>query len=216
MAKTDLAQLKQTQLRALVVLMVQARPLTNRDLRELAGTDLSSGRGEHLRTLGLVTVEKVGRTNYYTLDDRGWRALREPYAAGPLDAVGRFVFTLLSGLQTGLEQRGISLGDLFQPGPEEAVDEAVSVTVADVIKRIRVAYAARPKAPGGWVGLAELRADLGDLSRDDIDAALRQLAREKGVRLAPFDNIRSLRPQDKVAALQLGDSPKHMIAMGQA
>jgi hypothetical protein len=206
MAKTDLSQLKQTELRALFVLMVQSRPLTNQDLRELAGTDLSGGRGEHLKSLGLVTIEKVGRTNHYTLDDRGGRALREPYASGPLDAVGRFIFTVLSGLQAGLDRRGISLGEFFQP----------PITVADVMKRIRTAYAQRPKAAGGWVGLAELRADLADLSPEDIDAALRKLAGQKGVRLAPFDNTRSLRPQDKAAALQLGDSPKHMIAMGQA
>jgi hypothetical protein len=220
MAKTDLSQLKQTELRALVVLMVQARTLTNRDLRDLAGTDLSSGRGERLKTLGLVSIETVGRTNHYTLTDRGGRAMREPYASERLDAVGRFVFTLLSGLQTSLDRRGLSLGVFFQPGAASLVDEEApspaQPTVTEVKDRIRAAYASRPKAPGGWVDLAELRTDLGNLSRDDVDAALRALAREKGVRLAPFDNTRSLRPQDKEAALQLGDSPRHMIAMGRA
>lgn len=78
---------------------------------------------------------------------------------------------------------------------------------------IRDAYGRLPKAPGGWVGLAELRADLAGIGRDDIDAALRKLALQKGVRVAPFDNTRALRPQDRAAALQFGDSPKHMIAI---
>lgn len=217
MAKTDLSQLNQTELRALFALMIQARPLTNRELREFAGTDLTRGRGEHLESLGLVTIEKVKGANHYALDDRGGRALREPYASERLDAWGRFLFSLLSGLQAGLDRHGISLGDLFQRPSDAAPAASASdrPTLAEVKDRIRAAYAARPKAPGGWVGLADLRAALMDLSREDVDAALKALSREKGVRLDPFDNTRSLEKEDTDAALHLGDTPRHMIAIGR-
>lgn len=87
-------------------------------------------------------------------------------------------------------------------------------SVAQVQNRIRSAYDSMPKAPGGWVGLHELREKL-RLPRDKVDEALRKLAHMPGVRVAPFDNTRALRPQDRAAALALGDSPKHMIAFNR-
>ena len=88
-------------------------------------------------------------------------------------------------------------------------------STAEVKDRVRAAYDARPKAPGGWVGLADLRDDLGDLNRGEVDAALGELAREPGVRVAPVDNTRALRSRDRAAAVRLGDSDRHMIAMGR-
>ena len=88
--------------------------------------------------------------------------------------------------------------------------------IGEVKDRIRAAYAARPKSAGGWVGLADLRDDLSDLRREDVDEGLRQLSREKGVRLDPFDNVRSLDQRDRNAALPHGDADRHMIAIGSA
>lgn len=214
MSKTDLAQLKYAELRALVVLMSESRPLTNKELRELGGSELSGKQGKRLLSLGLVTVDKTRVPHRYALTDSGWRALREPYASESSDINVRLVVTLLARLQAGLDRTGLSLGDLFVP-PGHGADERVSRTVAEVKELIRAAYAEQPKAPGGWVGLAALRAALSDINRADMDAALRELAGEKGVRLAPIDNAKALTRADREAALELGDSPRHMIAMGR-
>jgi hypothetical protein len=82
--------------------------------------------------------------------------------------------------------------------------------------RIRSAYESLPKAPGGWVGLADLRSKLGGLARDDVDAALGRLARQPGVRVAPFDNTRSLSRRDRDAAVLLGITPRHMISIRES
>lgn len=86
-------------------------------------------------------------------------------------------------------------------------------SMTEVKDRIRAAYDALPHAPGGWVGLAELRDKLGGIPRTAVDRALGQISLEKGVRLATVDNTRSLRPVDRKAALHLGDSERHMLAM---
>lgn len=92
-----------------------------------------------------------------------------------------------------------------------------AVREVQVENRIRRAWNDLPKAPGGWVGLAALRGRLGrDLPRAEVDKALASLARQKGVRLDPFDNVRSLDQGDRDAALELGDSPRHMLALGRA
>lgn len=97
--------------------------------------------------------------------------------------------------------------------------DSAEVRQVEVENRIRAAYRELPKAPGGWVGLADLRHAIGgDASREEIDAALWRLSRQKGVRLDPFDNTRALSAQDRAAALRHPQHPEttvplHMIAM---
>jgi len=91
-----------------------------------------------------------------------------------------------------------------------------SLSGVQVENSIRNAYDKLPKAPGGWVGLAEIRETMPSrMPRSEVDKALRRLAHMPGVRVAPVDNPRGLREKDKAAALKMGDSPKHMIAFGR-
>lgn len=93
------------------------------------------------------------------------------------------------------------------------VDPAAAREV-EVENKIRQAWNDAQKAPGGWVGFARLRDSeaLRDVPREDVDAALKRLAREPGVRVAPNENTKSLRREDINAAVHIGDSPRHMIA----
>jgi hypothetical protein len=72
--------------------------------------------------------------------------------------------------------------------------------------QIRAAYAdLATSETGGFVGLADLRDKLGDgLARDEVDAALRAMERQEGVRIIPVANTKSLTPRDKVAGLVIG------------
>ena len=60
--------------------------------------------------------------------------------------------------------------------------------------------------------LAELRAALGD-ARGDVDTALTALSRTPGVSVIPEEDQKKLTPDDRAAAVMIGDRPKHLIAI---
>jgi hypothetical protein len=108
---------------------------------------------------------------------------------------------------------GGRVGDPEGRGPEGlSIDPATRD--ARIENRVRTAWNDSQHAPGGWVGLSQLRnsESLRDLPREDVDAALKRLARQPGVRLAPNENTKSVDREDRQAALRLGDSDRNMIA----
>ena len=96
-----------------------------------------------------------------------------------------------------------------------------TVRAVQVENRIRAAYAAQ-REPGEWLGLADLREQLGDdVTRDEADAALRKLLAENpyrgtrgaDVRIIPVANSKALKPRDREAALRIGDEDSHAILL---
>ncbi|WP_433542063.1 SNF2-related protein (plasmid) [Streptosporangium sandarakinum] len=84
---------------------------------------------------------------------------------------------------------------------------------------IRAAYDRLASQPGDWVGLARLRAELGDTGTDDarrreVDAALRQMIHAPDVSLVPENNQKVLTSEARDAALRRGDQDMHLIAIG--
>jgi hypothetical protein len=221
MSKIDLSQLKPVETRALIVLMTRVAPLTAKQLRE-AGAELKSGNHQRLSTLGLIDVKKSGQSNVFELTDLGWQALREPYASDPEAGAGRFLISLLISLQRSLDHRKLSHGEFFQVDEAASDGEVVQPSTADVgvkgakdVKaRIRAAYGSLPKGPGGFVGLADLRDELGDLNREAVDHALRQMSRERDVHISPVANRKSLTKRDREAVLLIGEDENFMISIG--
>ena len=89
----------------------------------------------------------------------------------------------------------------------------VAAVLPPVEDAIRAAYARLRPADDEWVGLAVLRAELTAYTREDIDAALRALAKERGVHIIPVANFKSLIQEDHDAALLLGGYYSHAIAI---
>jgi hypothetical protein len=81
-------------------------------------------------------------------------------------------------------------------------------------ERIRAAYDRLKEQEGGWVGLAALRAELADCSREALDRALLVLADRGDARFVPVVDQMSLTEADRAAALSLGGMPNHKISMG--
>ncbi len=83
----------------------------------------------------------------------------------------------------------------------------------EVENKIRAIYEELPKAPGGWVGLADLRDRLAEenMRTTEVDAALRRLSREAGVNVTPVANVKALKPRDHAAAVRIGEDQNHMI-----
>jgi hypothetical protein len=187
----------------LLALLAQGRPLTNPELREATGLTLDGASRHKLNDLKLVTSEKAGRSFIHELTDDGavWceheLAAERPDRAG---SVGGALYALLGGLHRYLQRTGQRLADLF-PGPEP-----------DLESRIRSAYTRlRPTSDQSWVRLVDLRAELTDLPRAEVDAALQQLSRQPGVHLQAEMNQQTLTEADWQAAVTFGGSSRHIL-----
>lgn len=62
-----------------------------------------------------------------------------------------------------------------------------------------------------WVSLVNLRAELADIDRARLDAALKDLFRARRVRIVPEDNRKAMTDADHSAAIVIGDEPKHFV-----
>jgi hypothetical protein len=198
-------KLKTEQIQALVVLMVEARKLTNNELRELAGNTLTGASNKELEKLGWVETDRSKNLFAHTLTDKGWHEMREIHLQPPPTGAGaRSLFTVLANLHRSLERLGISPAEFFKQPSLEDPESA-----------IRSAYARLVKKPGDWVGLADLRDQLADLSRGTVDKTLTSMARMEGVRIIPAADTKNLKKRDKDAALQIGVDDNHAIAIGK-
>lgn len=213
---SHLAKLKPLQIAALVVLMAEAREISNPELKQLAGFDLTGKERTGLVDMKLIESRKVaGNALAHQLTDEGWRTCKnlvEAVAQPRGNNLGRALYVLLGDLQHSLARLRMSHADFFT-----ADDEAEAPTHpepgTDLESRIRAAYDSLATEPGGWVSLAELRPQLGAAKRSDVDEMLRRLARTPGVHLIPVANLKSLNKQDRDAAVRIGDEDTHALSI---
>lgn len=198
-------ELTGTERAVLLVLMAASRPVPNRELAVLGPALDKTGR-DKLNRLGLIESERVGSRFVHELTDRGWRLCRELIDAGPpprSTGPAKTLYTVLGALGRYLDGAGLSLADVF------GASDGSPVRTED---RIRAAYARLAARPGGWVSLTALRAEL-DVPRAEVDAALAVLHRTPGVSVIPQEDQKLLTPEDRDAAVIIGDRPKHLIAI---
>ena len=88
------------------------------------------------------------------------------------------------------------------------------MAATELVKAIRKALQHCQERPGGWVRIAELHDWIdSDAARDEIDAAILLEYRERRLRLTSETNNRALGVYDHAAAINLGGSPVHWIAL---
>lgn len=63
-----------------------------------------------------------------------------------------------------------------------------------------------------WVSLTQLRSQLGG-TREEQDAALMKLLRDKKIRLIPEENQKTITPADRAASLRVSGEDKHFIGI---
>jgi hypothetical protein len=218
MATSDFPSLTPTQVQALVVLMAQARELTNAEMKELAGFALTGADNKKLENLGLVVTDRSHRPFSHQLTDKGWRLAREIHTSTPPKAGGsaiKTLFVLLANLHRSLDRLQVSHGEFFKQGgtvvPRPVTTDAQA---PDVETMIRAAYRDLATRPGDWVGLADLRERLGPVDRTAVDDTLRAMLRQDGVRIIPVANTKALKPRDREAAVRIGDEDNHALAIG--
>jgi hypothetical protein len=90
--------------------------------------------------------------------------------------------------------------------PEQRV-EAAKTDIRDAVGQLT-------RERGDYVMLADVRDALDETyDRDEVDRALRALAREPDVHIIPESNQKVLRPRERAAAVNIGNQDKHLISI---
>src|SRR5918911_896842 len=130
----------------LLLLMAEAREISNTELEERYKFTLTGRSRKKLNDLRYVATRKVGRTYVHQLDDKGWVRVRDGLA---LDSRGgRALGAALSALHDNLRDRVLArtgchnLGELFSRGEDgsQVAPVADGDYRAPLEERIRKAY----------------------------------------------------------------------------
>ena len=200
-------ELTGTEQAVLLVLMAVGRPVPNPELKRL-GPELKKLDRDRLNRRKLIETTP-GTPMVHELTDDGWAACRGLIGTEAPDSVrgqGKVLYTVLAALDRYLRENDLRPAELFGTTDDDSVE-------VDLESRVRQAYSRLVARPGGWVGLAELRADLADVPRPELDAVLVRLYQAPGVSLIPEENQKTLTPADHAAAVEIGLQENHLIAI---
>jgi hypothetical protein len=176
----------------------------------------------------MITAGKVGRGLKLKLEDAGW-AWAATHLSAALPPAQRTLSDILARLAEHLTKNGETLADFIGSKPEDISPELPParkrgrgrakptkpkpLSPAALRKRIESAYLALTHGrKNETVRLARLRAELSDLDRATVDAALgRILKGDKTASLMRHDDPRQLNQADHDAAFSPAGEPFHVI-----
>ena len=194
---------------AMIALMALNKETLNSELKRRYRFDLKKSTRDKLNRDGLIQSRRLkGKGFAHELTDAGWAWAvteldeRVPARAG---SAGGALYALLNGLNVALDARGMVIQELFAP---PAARPAGSLP-----DRIRQAYRSLASRPWNWVELRDLRAQLGDWPRREVDQELVRMFRKKDVNLTLHEDRGRLTQADRDAALRLGVEDMHLISM---
>jgi hypothetical protein len=197
----------------LIVLMVEAREVANTELVARYGLDVRKGSRDKLNALGYVASRLAGQRYMHALDDKGWLRVQDDLDVSSPKA--RAIGAALAGLHSAVRERVLprthcrNLVELFA-----LTDIAPPLRPTNLELRLRNAYTALASEPRAWVVLTRLRPFFGDVPREEVDEALRQLLRSSDVNIVPESNQKALTEADRAAAVHIGGQDKHLLAIG--
>ena len=193
----------------MIALMALNKETLNSELKRRYKLDVKKRTREKLNREGLVQSRSLrGKGFAHELTDAGWAwVVAELDAQVPRRAgsAGGALYALLNGLKVALDARGMVIQELLAPaapGPAGSLRE-----------RIRQAYGSLASRPWDWVELRDLRAQLGDWPRREVDRELTRMFLEKDVNLTLHEDRGRLTQADRDAALRIGVDDMHLISM---
>lgn len=207
-----------TEAAVLLVLMAEASPVKNSELRAM-GPELAKPSRDKLKNAGLIEVNSSVRPMTLELTDKGWRICGELIGGEPparSTGAGKAMFTVLAGLRRWLDRTDSRPADVFSArGDEPAPAEQTETTpeTVDIEASIRTAYARLAREPGSTVRLSRLRNELRDIPRPDLDDALARLRRAADVSLIPEENQKTLTDEERAAAVVVGNQQNHLLSI---
>ena len=196
----------------MIALMALNRETRNAELQRLYRLDLKKAAREKLNREGLVQSRKIpGKGFAHELTDAGWAWVvaeldeQVPSRAG---SAGGALYALLNGLKVALDARGMVIQELFDQSEPIAPRQPGALR-----DRIRQAYRSLASQPWDWVELRDLRTQLGDWPRREVDLEIIRMFRKKDVNLTLHEDRGRLTQADRDAALRLGVDDMHLISM---
>ena len=201
---------------ALLALMAEAAEVSNTDLKARLGFPLDGAERRRVNGLKLVASRRDGNSPYsHELTERGWAwCAKELSSETPprSGSAGGALYAVLAGLNRYMKRADLQLSDIFGPETEGPEPQPPAIPIE---ASIRTAYKSLVKDPTDWVSLTKLRQRLGDFSKSEIDAALKQMSRSHQIHLVPDSNQKTLTNEDREAAVHIGGEYKHLISIGE-
>ncbi|MEU7907342.1 hypothetical protein [Actinoplanes sp. NPDC049118] len=216
----------------LLILLAENEELSNKDIRERYADSVTLTGKARVKLIEAKFIEcRKGERNafFFTLADDGWRWCREelsravPPKAG---SIGQALYAVLGGLGRYLDRTDRSLAQVFgnEPefmrgtGAETAGDPPARAVTADqtadqIELEIRRAYRRLADPVGSWIGLADIREELGDIPGREVDGVLRLMVRIPGIRIEEETNQKALTQRDRDAAVVIGQRAQHVLAI---
>jgi hypothetical protein len=194
----------------LILLNIEGREISNAELSKLHGVRLIGPSLVRLNAAGYVVSETKRRPYRHTLDSKGAKVLGLPFELA--EDEGGAKEHKLSERETQLWAALSALHNLHLDNGHSA---AVSVHDGRRLdERIRSTYADLAAEPGAWVSLSRLRPLFSDVSKAELDKALKDLLNAPDVNLEPEPNQKTLKPEDRRAAVRIGGEDRHLLAIG--
>jgi hypothetical protein len=162
---------------------------------------------EALEKLGLLEVQRRGRSNHLVLTDAAWELAPEVIAAETAGAGALkqrdLAQLLLSSVHAYLTSNHVALADFVRPGrPAER----------SVAEQIRATYLDRT---GGRFGqrlrLADLRQALSAVPPPELERGVYVLLGQGAAHLLSLDDPLDRQPRDDAAAISVGGRPRHLL-----
>ncbi len=219
-----MANLKPSQKAFLMLLMAEAREVSNSELLERYGVSITGPDSRALVDAKLATKRKGAKgALVHELTDEGWAQCRRELGAEYVRGTGPAfpaLHALLGAVDRHLSRSGLALADMFTASTPPPVPQPV-VKVKPVVKRglekrLRAAYDKLSDMPSAWVSLTDLRAELAGDSVEDVNHALMKMAVARTIVLVPEDNQKTLTAEDHAAAVHIGGEDKHLISIEAA
>jgi hypothetical protein len=205
----------------LLVLMAEGRPVPNPELEKL-GPALKKSYRDRLRDHRLIDV-LPGVPMKLELIENGYDLCAQLMGTEPPVGVrgqNKALYTLMKALRRYFDRENLELSEVFNrtqdTKPKDAkiaASPGSSDADGDLPNRVRSAYGKLADEPGSLISLVRLRAELADVPRSDLDAALVEFNHQRGVSLVPQEDQKLLTDEDRAAAVRIGVKDNHMIAI---
>jgi hypothetical protein len=190
---------------ALIILAASRGSITNAVLSKKVSSFDAKKRGK-MQSAGLIAISGKPRSSKdpitLTLTDAGWEAVEAEMGADVPPrafASGQALWTLLAALKPALVATGGTLRDLL-------------TAPTDLRERIAAAYSTLAPRSGDWVAMVDLRGALADVDRETLDETLREMRREKLLRLTIEEDQSRLTKADRAAAVRVGPTDMHFVS----
>lgn len=172
-------------------------------------------RRDGLVAEGLITLEKRGRAKHMVLTDSvyaGAQALLQSELSSK-GARKDLAYHALARISGYLEAADVAIADFICPESEAAEPEAPSAS-PDPRAAVHAGYLRLSEGRTGVrIRIADLRRATAALSREDVDAALLDMLRDKQAHLLPLDDPEERTADDEAHALDIAGEPRHLVYM---